>query len=305
LPFLRFTRDKRGYETTALVHADRGRQGRARQRVLYWFRSPPNVKVGRPALDQEAIRWIEEHNPDIEFDWPQILQSTPPPAPPAEDARGRRPRRGRTDRPARNERSERPERRGAQRAPAQPPAPVEQGAAPLVSPPAAAPDPEPLPSPFSAPFAEAALEQITHPDAEEAPPVAQSAVENVLGREQLIRFRARYAELQARIIERGGEPARVEELRAQAEPLNPDSWVTADEARKGVQDFEPKIRELRASLGLKRRRRSRRGGRRRRSGQPASGSPGAQTVAAAPSSNAPSEGREREEEEEEDEGGEA
>src|SRR5204863_7069037 len=93
-----FTRDKRGYETTSLVHADRGRQGRARQRVLYWFRSPPNVKVGRPALDQDAIRWIEEHNPDIEFDWTQILQATAPPAPPSEDARGRRPRR--TERPA-------------------------------------------------------------------------------------------------------------------------------------------------------------------------------------------------------------
>ena len=55
------------------------RQGRARQRILYWFRTPPGVKVGRPALDEEAIRWIEEHNPDIEFDWPKILEAQPPP----------------------------------------------------------------------------------------------------------------------------------------------------------------------------------------------------------------------------------
>jgi hypothetical protein len=91
-------------------------------------------------------------------------------------------------------------------------------------------------------------------------------VETVLGREQLIRFRARHAELQARIIERGGEPARVEDLRTQAETLNPDTWVTIEEAQKGLAEFEQKTRELRAALGLRRRRRSRRGGRRRRAG---------------------------------------
>jgi hypothetical protein len=130
-----------------------------------------------------------------------------------------------------------------------------------------------------------ALEQITHPDTEETLTVPLAAVETVLGREQLIRFRARYAELQARIIERGGEPARVEELRATAEPLNPDSWVTVEEARKGLEEFEPKIRELRAALGLKRRRRSRRGGRKRRSGQAGPEYQGVQTAAAGPSSN--------------------
>ena len=94
LPFLRFTRDKRGYETTSLVYAGR-RDGRSRQRILYWFRTPPGVKVGRPALDEEAIRWIEEHNPDIEFDWPKILEAQPAAAAPADDARTRRPRRDR------------------------------------------------------------------------------------------------------------------------------------------------------------------------------------------------------------------
>jgi hypothetical protein len=286
LPFLRFTRDKRGYETTSLVHTDRGRA----QRVLYWFRSPPNVKVGRPALDQEAILWIEEHNPDIEFDWPQILQSTAPPAPPAEDARGRRPRRGRTDRPARAERparSERPERRSP--VAASPPPLIERRSEPE-SPAVVqdAPDDEILAPPEEV----EAIEQITHPDSEEMPKVALSAVETVLGREQLIRLRARYAELQARIIEhgeRGGDPSRVEELRGQAEPLNPDSWVTVDEARAGVDQFEPKVRELRAALGLKRRRRSRRGGRRRRGAQSAPEAAGAQTAAVDPASNSPEE----------------
>ena len=98
LPFLQFSRDKRGYETTSLVHAVR-RQGRSRQRILYWFRTPPGVKVGRPALDEEAIRWIEEHNPDIEFNWPQILEAKPSSAPAPEDPRNRR----RRDKPERRQ----------------------------------------------------------------------------------------------------------------------------------------------------------------------------------------------------------
>lgn len=70
---MRFSRDKRGYENTSVVHADK-RRGR-RSRILYWFRTPPGVRVGRAAIDEEAIRLIEEHNPDIHFDWTRILKS--------------------------------------------------------------------------------------------------------------------------------------------------------------------------------------------------------------------------------------
>jgi hypothetical protein len=264
---LRFARDKRGYETTSLVHTRRN--GRARQRILYWFRTPPGVKVGRPALDEDAIRWIEEHNPDIEFDWPKILQAQPSAAPPSDDARGRRPRR---DRPTR------PTTRGARPAP---PPRVERSEPEPEEPEVSEPDrsepeplePEPLelepsePEPLDPlelePLAEA-FEQLTHPEAEEKIEPAPMPAEHNLGREQLTRLRARYAELLARITERGGEPERVEALRAQAESLNPDTWVTVEEVRQGVESFEPKIRDLRAALGLRRRRRSRRGGRRRR-----------------------------------------
>jgi hypothetical protein len=272
LPFLRFARDKRGYETTALVHAFRGRHGRTRQKLLYWFRTPPSVKVGRPALDEEAIRWIEEHNPDIDFDWQKILASTPPPSPLAEDPNGRRGRRGKADRRG----------SGGQR-----PAPPRQTVPPmpeadfqasiddlnLLEP----PDQIVVDSEEEAPEEEApeeqapeeqALEQLTHPDAEELPVGTRSPVETIVAREQVIRLRARYAELQARITERGGEAARIEALRAQADPLNPDSWVTVDEAKKGLEEFEARIRDLRAALGLRPRRRSRRGGRRHR-GKPA------------------------------------
>jgi hypothetical protein len=265
---LRFTRDKRGYETTSLVHAGR-RDGRSRQRILYWFRTPPGVKVGRPALDEDAIRWIEEHNPDIEFDWPKILEAQPPAALPTDESRVRRPRRDR-DRPrppraappsAATPEAERPTPPSAELEPLdlEPPEPEPIELEPLELDPL---DREPL-----EPEVIQAFEQLTHPEAEEkiAPPVMP--VEQNLGREQLTRLRARYAELLARITERGGDADRVEALRAQAESLNPDTWVTDEEVRQGLESFEPKIRDLRAALGLRRRRRSRRGGRRGRGGE--------------------------------------
>ena len=113
-----------------------------------------------------------------------------------------------------------------------------------------------------------AFEQLTHPEAEEAVEPPAMPVEQQVGREQLTRLRARYAELLTRISERGGDAERIEALRAQAESLNPDTWVTEEEVRQGVESFEPRIRDLRAALGLRRRRRSRRGGRRRRGERP-------------------------------------
>lgn len=288
MPFLRFTRDKRGYETTSLVYASRQR-GRARQRILYWFRTPPGVKVGRPALDEEAIRWIEEHNPDIEFDWQKILEAQPPPAPPPDDGRNRRPR-GKSERPGRDARDGRDGRRRQEQPPQARPATQPRQPPPnvpvvldsevaaigiqAVSP--AFEDEETslfedavpiedVPSSEDMPAIDA-LEQITHPDAEEFPRPAGPPIESIIGKEQLTRLRARYAELQARITERGGEASRVEELRAKSDALNPDTWVTEDEARAGLQEFDAKIRDLRLALGLRPRRRSRRGGRRRRRG---------------------------------------
>ena len=258
---MRFTRDKRGYETTSLVHTGR-RGGRSRPRILYWFRTPPGVKVGRPALDEAAIRWIEEHNPDIEFDWPKILEAQPPAAPPAEDARNRRARRDRP-RPARPSEGQRP---------APPPAPAEpperqdalpsdlvelEPSEPELSEPDLESELELEPDPIDLEPAEIvqAFEQLTHPEAEEAVEPPAMPVERQVGREQLTRLRARYAELLTRIAEKGGDVERIDALRAQAESLNPDTWVTEEEVRQGIDSFEPKIRDLRAALGLRRRRR--------------------------------------------------
>ena len=70
---MRFTRDKRGYENTFVVHAEGGRRrGKPRARILYWFRTPPGVRIGRAALDEAAIRLIEEHNPNWNDLYPGI-----------------------------------------------------------------------------------------------------------------------------------------------------------------------------------------------------------------------------------------
>ncbi|HET7696227.1 MAG TPA: hypothetical protein VFK57_11000 [Vicinamibacterales bacterium] len=54
------------------------RRGRGHgQRLLYWFRTPPGVRVGRAPIDEHAMRLLEEHNPDIQFDWARLLKEVP------------------------------------------------------------------------------------------------------------------------------------------------------------------------------------------------------------------------------------
>jgi hypothetical protein len=73
VPFLRVIRDKRGYETTYLMHLYREGH-RQRSRILYVFRSPGSVRVGRGALDPDVLREIEVQNPDIAFDWKDVRE---------------------------------------------------------------------------------------------------------------------------------------------------------------------------------------------------------------------------------------
>ena len=45
---------------------------RQRSRILYVFRSPGGVRVGRGALDPDVLREIEAQYPDIAFDWKDV-----------------------------------------------------------------------------------------------------------------------------------------------------------------------------------------------------------------------------------------
>ena len=106
MAFLRFTRDKRGYEHFSLVEATTNRRGKSRSRLLYWYRTPPNVRVGREPFDDEARRALEAHNPGVQFDWRKIVET---PIPSAETERWRERRRA--------EKAEKAARRAAAGAP--------------------------------------------------------------------------------------------------------------------------------------------------------------------------------------------
>ena len=214
--------------------------------MLYFFRTPPGVKVGRAALDEDAIRLIEAHNPDIEFDWTRILKGQgepaperrqPPPPPP--------PRERRQPLPAGEEAPplDRVERRQAP-----PPPPTRHaGEGALAS------------DGNAADFQSVVLiesEGVAPAPNEIEGPV--TAAQERLGSEGLSRLRGRYAEMLARISERITDPARQEELKLLAERLNPDAWVTTDDVAAGLDSYEATFETLRGVVGHRRRRRRRR-----------------------------------------------
>jgi hypothetical protein len=228
--------------------------------VLYWFRTPPGVKVGRAALDEDAIRLIEQLNPGIEFDWTRILKGQGGPAT--------------ESRPPIEARRQRPDHRRPQSPhtppvkPVQPPVPT---AAPSVS----------LPAEFSSEdTTPAQVEELADPGpatepSTDAPPRIEADVPTPaharIGADGVQRLRARYAEILVRISERTADPARREELKAQADRLNPDAWVTDDEVVQGLEQYESVFASLREVVGQKRRRRRRgRGSRPAEPGAPVS-----------------------------------
>src|SRR5262245_19907953 len=48
---------------------------RQRSRILYVFRTPGGVRVGREALEPEILRQIESEYPDIDFDWQLVADN--------------------------------------------------------------------------------------------------------------------------------------------------------------------------------------------------------------------------------------
>jgi hypothetical protein len=241
---------------------------------LYWFRTPPGVRIGRSALDEDAIRLIEEHNPDVDFDWTRILKGQDGPNEP---------------RPASQpEHRNRPRSNNAASRPPAPPrdfvetayiAPVVELADPsfVPTPPVEMAGPDevgsvgrPVPAlGWIEPSEEAVIEEFLVEPRIEPPAVrpqagdALSAVEARLGSEGLSRLRARYSEVLARISETVSDPGRQDELKLQAERLNPDTWVTEAEVGAGLESYETVFETLRSAVGARRRRRRRGSGRRR------------------------------------------
>jgi hypothetical protein len=231
VPFLRLTRDRRGFENTFLMHADRPGE---RPRLLYWYRTAPGIVLGRAPLDEDAIRTIEEQHPDIEFDWPAILalsevmtpedEAPPPRAPQQAKRRRSAPARRDPGAPRRDDRAEVASAAAGEPVDTAEPEELEAEPVPHLG---QTIDPEPPPEPH---------------------PHSYGLLEELVGREIATRLRARYSEVAARIHEREKDEAVREVWMKRAEPLNPDLWLTPEAILEGVRRADPLFERLRAEL---------------------------------------------------------
>jgi hypothetical protein len=181
------------------------------------------VLIGRPALDEDAIRSIEEQHPHIEFDWPAILalREAMPPEEEAEPARPSRPRRqGRREAPRAAAASAEP--RAASDASVEMPDEVRT---------AIQDDAEPLVAGVEPPA-----------------PTTRGLLEELVGRDIATRLRGRHAEIMARIHEQSFDEATLAAWVARAEPLDPDTWLTPDAVLAGVRDADSRFEALRSAL---------------------------------------------------------
>jgi hypothetical protein len=227
VPFIRRTRDKRGYETTYVMHAYRPAQGPHRTRILYVFRSPAGSRIGRAPLDGEVQEALDHTHPDLTFDWQALLRESAEAPPP----RGRASGRGDLER----------QPRSAQR-PGQPP---RQHARDRSDRPPASRDAAP------------ALPVVVSDD--------HSTLGQTLGAAEAARLRARYGEVLQRIARRSRTPDERDRLVERARRLNPDDWSDEGSIRVAAVTVEAEWLAIVAELPA--RRRGRRGGRRRGQGR--------------------------------------
>jgi len=231
-------------------------------RLLYFFRTPPGVRVGRAPIDEDAIRLLEEHNPDIQFDWTRILKAPQPQPQSQEQEQNRR------DARVERRREPRPAVPGSAAGfplPAgsvQPPAsdaelraldaelPASNAELPSIAPVEPVEPIEPL-EPLE-PIEPLEPFEPLPPEPDIAPRYAR------IGAPGLMRLRARYAELMARIAEKPLEETVKEELRTTAERLNPDAWVTEEEVAAALEQYESVFETLRPVVGRHARHRRRR-----------------------------------------------
>ena len=217
MPFLRVIRDKRGYETTYLMHWLRD-GSRQRSRILYVFRTPSGVRVGRESLEPDILREIESRHPEINFDWKtlfanqQLVESSPE--------------------------QRRPRKRKREEEPAATAAGAGAGAAAAA---AAAATPAGEPESQVAPS----------PPRVSIPASLQGATPD----EQIAFLNHWYPLVRERIPQRTSDPARLEALTALAERLNPAAWTDADQIAEGLVRAAEALERLSRVFSRRRRRR--------------------------------------------------
>ncbi len=214
MPHLRLTADRRGYENTFLLHSAAPGE---RAKVIYWYRTAPSLRVGRPALDDGAMRTLEEQYPDIDFDWPYLLDMasmTPVEVEAPVPVRKRKPRRDDDD--------DADESRPAPRTP--------QAASTLPAAPAA------LPS----------------GDAPDAPASAAAGgfdlLGELLGRGIATSLRARHAELAEVLAASPAAPEVKAAWQARLAAIDPDGWTTPEQVMAGIASVETDAEALHEAI---------------------------------------------------------
>jgi hypothetical protein len=211
VPYLRLTADRRGYEHTFLLHV--AAPGAA-PRVLYWYRTAPGLRIGRPPLDDAAMRALEDQYPDIDFDWPYILEMgamTPVDVEAPVPQRRRKPRRPESDGP--DEDVVPTPEVAAPAAAAPPPFPVETAAVATPLPPA----PEPADGP--------------------------DLLAHLLGRGIAAALRGRHRQLASEVAALP-DPLR-ETLSGRLRDIDPDRWTTPDAVLAGMARIDAEVEAIR------------------------------------------------------------
>lgn len=231
MPFLRLTRDRRGFENTYLMHADRPGE---RPRILYWYRTAPGIVLGRAALDEDAIRTIEDQHPEIEFDWPAILalsevmtpEEEPAFAPKEKKPRGLR--RGDRAKVARGAVGDAREQNGDPAAHTEPGEPQEPQERQEHQEPEERQEPQELQEPQEP---------------------RNRLLEELAGREIAGRLRARHAEIVGRIAELEIDGSEKDALFKRAEALDPELWMTPESVLEGVRNADGLFDQLKSAIG--------------------------------------------------------
>jgi len=205
VPHLRLTADRRGYENTFLLHSSAPGE---RPKVIYWYRTAPGLRLGRPALDDGAMRTLEEQYPDIDFDWPYLLDMasmTPVEVEAPVPVRKRKPLRQDTD---------------------------DDFSAELVA---------PLRTPADGSAAPVAAGSLVPTAVIEPPPPAEGGFDllgELLGRGIATSLRSRHAELAEHLAASPADPALKAGWRTRLAAIDPDGWTTPEQVMAGIASVE-------------------------------------------------------------------
>ena len=226
MPYLRYSRDKRGYEHTYVLH---GSRAGGRPRILYWFRTPPHVVVGRDALDEEATQAIEARHPDLDFDWSKMRRERPKPPSRSVGMPERMQKGNRRSGPAPVKASPRV---SAKRVPAaEVAAKTTSGSGSQVV---------PEPSEGAASLESVISTSSTQPQ--------EHPVSALLGDEMLVKLRSAYEELDQQLQSAQLTEPSKNELVSRVQSLNPDSWLAGEEVILRIEKFDSEVAAIQGLL---------------------------------------------------------